>query len=184
MYLHLHNAFASSQTTASQYGPLLGKPHRWCSSPNALFQPAFSSSLQRICIKKQVLRTSLHDKTLAFVWFNLCNVFRRYTCAETAGNAGESGAGLFFNATQAPSASRTLTLANCTLRNNVASSSGGGIFAGSGLTSLTLEQLSVVNNSAYESGGALQLVGNSDGNITNCGFHYNSGTTTCMAQNL
>lgn len=102
-------------------------------------------------------------------------------------NTGENGAGLFFYAPRAANGSRTLTLNNCTLENNMANltaevsgGAGGGIYTGLGVTSVTLHQLSVVNNSAVY-GGALNVRGNPDVNISKCDFRFNSGTNTCMA---
>ena len=113
-------------------------------------------------------------------------MLKTWTCIHTHNSplchVGLYGAGLLFNATHESGVSRTLSLANCTLRDNAANKTGGGLYVGSGLTAVTLNQLIMVNNSAGD-GGALVLEGNSDINISNCDFHSNSGTNACMAMN-
>lgn len=74
---------------------------------------------------------------------------------------------------------KTLTVQNSTLQDNVAFSTsvftkGGGIYAGDGLASVSLDQLMIVNNSA-DYGGAVFITGNYDVDITGSEFGGNTG---------
>ena len=109
---------------------------------------------------------------------NVGHAHRDCSCSKTASNAGLSGSGVYFNATRKQGTPKVLMIVDCTLRNNVAVEWGGGIYAGAGLTSVTFNKLSVVNNSAGTSGGAIYLGGNPNVNITSCDFQFNSGTDT------
>ena len=84
-----------------------------------------------------------------------------------------------YNSSLEEGSGKTLTVQNSTLWNNVAYSTsvftkGGGIYAGDGLASVSLDQLMMVNNSA-DYGGAVFITGNYDVDITGSEFSGNTG---------
>ena len=92
--------------------------------------------------------------------------------------AGPYGA-VCYNGSLEEGRGKTLTVQNSTLRDNVAYSTsvftkGGGIYAGDGLASVSLDQLMMVNNSA-DYGGAVFITGNYDVNIRGSEFSGNTG---------
>lgn len=99
--------------------------------------------------------------------------------------AGRKGPSLYFNADNTTT-NKVLSLVDTIMEHNVAStgcvsncssyevSYGGAVYAGLGLTSLTMKGLTMVNNSA-DFGGSVYVNGHYNVSITDCDFHLNSG---------